>query len=283
MIKQCKGKDLGKVPKSKLGNLFYLSIKYDGHYVQIHKVNDTVRFFTSGGKEFYHALAADAIIKALGQNNAILEAEFISNTDGKLGNRGKAAKLTTYRTNFEKGLGNLGLNIQADKFMVFDIIIDDLDFDGRLKFLQSFDFKHQIELVEFFGPYTLAECQEVTRGFVNKGFEGTYIKAPTHKYYAGKRVNDAIKLKLRPTADLYCRSVLSGEGKYAGMVGSLVLQDSLGRSVQVGSGLTDIQRGLPHEYFIGKVIEIEYEQILETYIQPTFIRVRDDKTKEEID
>ncbi len=80
MIKQCKGKDLGKVPKSKLDDLFYASIKYDGHYVQIHKVNDKVRFFTSGGKEFYHELAAEAV-KALGQNNAILEAEFIANTE----------------------------------------------------------------------------------------------------------------------------------------------------------------------------------------------------------
>ncbi len=80
MIKQCKGKDLGKVPKSKLEDLFYLGVKYDGHYVQIHKVNDKVRFFTSGGKEFYHELAAEAV-KALGQNNAILEAEFIANTE----------------------------------------------------------------------------------------------------------------------------------------------------------------------------------------------------------
>ena len=37
------------------------------------------------------------------------------------------------------------------------------------------------------------------------------------------------------------------------------------------------------DYFIGKVIEVEYEQLLATYIQPTFVCVRDDKTIEDID
>ena len=67
------------------------------------------------------------------------------------------------------------------------------------------------------------------------------------------------------------------------MIGALVLEDSQGRRVSVGSGLTDGDRNEHYNAFEGKVVEIEYEQIIDTYIQPTFIRVRYDKTKEEID
>ena len=106
---------------------------------------------------------------------------------------------------------------------------------------------------------------------------------PHVKYHVGKRVNHSIKLKYRPTADLLCIDVEQGEGKYTGMIGSLVLQDMTGRVVKVGSGLSDFDRTMLSGHFINSIIEIEYEQIMDTYIQPTFIRVRDDKTKEEID
>ena len=106
---------------------------------------------------------------------------------------------------------------------------------------------------------------------------------PDSLYHQGKRVNHAIKLKGRLTADLYCLGSNIGEGKYKGMLGSLVLKDSKGRLVCVGSGLDDVDRNKGLSYFVGKVIEIEYEQIQDTYIQPTYIRIREDKTKEEID
>lgn len=281
MIPQCKGKDLTKIPKSKLGNLFYSSLKYDGHYVQIHKVGSTVRFFTSGGKEFYHELAADEILsKCTIANNFILEAEFIANTDGKLGNRGNAAKLTTYRTNFEKGLANVGMSTKYDTFKVFDIIIENMAFEGRLEWMKnSICFGTILQMVNYEGPYTLGDCKEKATEIVKQGYEGLYLKSPNHLYLAGKRVNDAIKLKLRPTADLVCIDVQEGEGKYAGQIGSLVLRDTKGRSVSVGSGLSDYQRSVRPDTYIGKILEIEYEQILDTYIQPTFVRIREDKNE----
>lgn len=52
--------------------------------------------------------------------------------------------------------------------------------------------------------------------------------------------------------------------------------------VDVGSGMTDEQRAVNPDTYIDKVVEIVYEQMLDTYIQPIFQRVRDDKTKEDI-
>lgn len=280
MIHQCKGKDLNKVPKSRLGDLFFSSIKYDGHYVQIHKFGNEVKFFTSGGKEFYHELAAEEILSTPNQHNYVLEAEFIAHTEGKLGSRGEAAKLTTYRTNFVKGLANVGLSAAKDRFKVFDTIIIGMNFEDRLHWIkESLTFGKLVDLVDYSGPDTLEVCKDKAALTVKQGYEGLYLKAPTHLYKPGKRVNDAIKLKLRPTTDLMCVGIEDGEGKYEGKIGSLLLQDKMGRVVRVGSGLSDSDRDSSHATYIGQIIEIEYEQILSTYIQPTFVCIREDKTE----
>jgi ATP-dependent DNA ligase len=116
------------------------------------------------------------------------------------------------------------------------------------------------------------------------GYEGIVSVDYFHKWKAtSSRRWEAIKWKKRPTADLLCVGVKEGEGKYDGMIGSLLLTDKEGLSVYVGSGLTDEDRLKAPEHFINKVVEIEYEQKMDTYIQPTFIRIRDDKEKHEID
>ena len=220
----------------------------------------------------------------------ILEAEYIADTNGKLGNRGKAAKLTTYRLNFEKGIDN-HCEEGKDIFKVFDCLecsghynIDTLvPFTDRLNVLKQLKLGKHLQIVEYTVPKNLSALQELAQSLVNQGYEGMYLKSPTHLYYPGKRVNDAIKLKLRPTVDLLCIDMEEGEGKYTGLIGSLVLKDRKGRLVKVGSGLTDSDRNQSKDYYVGKVIEVEYEQILDTYIQPTFIGIREDKTLEEID
>lgn len=282
MIKQCKGKDLDNVSKSKLLERGWLSsIKYDGNYVQIHKQGNSVRFFTSGGKEFYHELVADSLVKNNPNLDFIIETEFIGSSQGKLGDRVKAAKLTTYRTNFEKGLANVGLDTNRDTFIVFDVIILNWTFEGRLAWLLNvFKDSEQVRLAsfEYVDKLELAKCK--AKELVDLGYEGLFLKHINHVYQPGKRVNEAIKLKYRKTADLLCIDIEPGEGKYIDMIGSLVLQDKEGRTVSVGSGLDDSMRGLPKDCFIDKIVEIEYEQIIDTYIQPTFVRVREDKTME---
>lgn len=293
MITQSKGKDLEKVPKSKLEDIFYAGIKYDGHYVQISKIGNTVRFFTSGGKEFYIDHIADELIVNNPDVDFTIEAEYIANTDGKLGCRGKAAKLTTYRTNFEKGISNTCIP-GNDIFKAFDCITYKDLFDGAhygvneesVMFSIRRNMLHKLKLGTHIEPVpmtkvNLCKAKEEAKYAVKDGFEGLYLKSPTHRYFEGKRVNNAIKLKLRPTADLLCIDYEEGTGKYEGMIGSLVLVDSKKRIVRVGSGLSDADRAKPFIAFNNEIIEISYEQILDTYIQPTFVAVRFDK--EEMD
>lgn len=282
MIKQCKGKDLDNIPHSKLvEDGWILSTKYDGNYIQIQKVGDVVKFFTSGEKEFYIPEIANELIRLNPDNSFTIECEYIGTSEGKLGDRTKACKLTTYRTNFEKSLPTRFDT--KERFKAFDIIVPNIKFIDRLQLLLSLNLGNFIDVVEFSPIYKLTYTIGRARELANNGFEGAYIKHINHIYEPGKRVNTAAKLKYRKSADLLCIDIIEGTGKYQGLIGSLVLQDSKGRIVAVGSGLDDLLRYKNKDYFIGQVIEVEYEQIIDTYIQPTFICIRRDKTSKDID
>ena len=286
MIKQCKGKALDKVAKSRLlAGLWFYSTKVDGNYVQIHKVGDKVRFFTSGGKEFYLSHVADRIVRTNQGKNFKVEVEYNHGSLGKLGDRVNSAKLTTYRTEFEKGIESVGSHL--DIFQVFDVIsysddqANSLDYEvGELCFeLREMYLRTAINYLAGFIQVhhlkgSLEDAKTQSKALVAQGWEGVFAKHATHLYEPGKRVNTAIKLKERPDADLVCIDVVPGEGKYEGLIGSLVLRDADGLEVSVGSGLSDSDRNQSPDHFIGETIEIQYEQKLATYIQPVVIGIK---------
>lgn len=273
MIEQCKGKDLGKISNRFLDDktLYHCSIKYDGNYVQIHKKGRKVKFFTSGGKEFYIKNIAEDLICMNEGRDFILECEYIANTTGQLGSRGNCTT-TTFRTKFTKGI-----EVNSDNvFMVFDTIDTVNGATERLAFRDRINLPSNIRRVSHF-LMNLEQAKFWAKKVHGRGYEGIYGRAMVHKYRPGKKVNDAIKFKPRPTADLLCTGIEPGDGKYFGQIGSLILEDSQGRIVRVGSGLSDNERSKDHHEYIGKIIEVEYEQVLDTYIQPVFVQVRHDK------
>lgn len=280
-IKQYKGKDIDKVPTKYLEDVYYAGIKYDGNYVQIVKEGNEVTFYTSSGKPFKLEDAAADIVRANIDIDFIIEAEYIANTDGLLGSRGKCTT-TTYRTNTSKGIPNIA---GTNKFMIFDILyleimktvfydctIDDTNFGGRLNLLDNIGLTNNIELVEF-TQIPLVRARVSTSAYCADGGEGYFLFHSSHTWRDKGRSNLAIKLKMKPRVQLDCIGIVEGEGKYIGMTGSLTLKDYEGRIVNVGSGLSDIDRNRDASYYIGKSILIEYEQILDTYIQPRFIKV----------
>ena len=285
MIEQCKGKDITNIAQSKLAmDKWIATIKYDGNYVQIHKFNGDVEFYTSGGKQFYIKEIADYLCEN-NPDDFILECEYVANTDGKLGSRVKCST-GNLRSNFEKNIPCIG----TFRFVVFDIIhfngsVMDWSYSDRIRLIdEEIELPPDMMMAQIVGmDLTIDQAKQLAYKVIKQGYEGIYCKQIDHTYKPGKRVNTAIKIKFRPTADLHCIDVTEGTGKYSGMIGSLVLKDKAGRVVQVGSGLTDYERMQSPYYFIGKVIEVEYEQLLATYIQPTFVRVRDDKSIEDID
>lgn len=264
MIPQCKGKDFKNLPKTLKYPLdtedWSYSTKYDGHYVQIHKIDTSVTFYTSNGKPF----KLDNIANFLVANNThdfVLECEYIADTDGKLGSR-TSCSTATFRANYSKSIPTNSNHT----FMVFNILV------GATPVLPP-----QLKLVEWSSLCTLQCAISLASSMSADGWEGLMVKHTSHINYPGKRVNTVVKLKDRLTADLLCVGINPGEGEYSGGIGSLVLVDELGTEVSVSSGLSMQQRFEQPSTYVGKTIEIQYEQILDTYIQPVFLHVREDK------
>lgn len=289
-FKPQKGKAFDKLPKKTLdtfNNTEYLvSTKYDGNQVFVVKLGHTVRFFTSDWKEFYNEVMALDLLTNTTEDFVVI-GEFIYNSLGKLGDRKHSAILTTWRTNFKKDLPNI--NEHLGKIMVFDILYMPNNLVYSVPYITRLhQAHHALGETTYFSvieatKMTGSAASTFAKSLVKEGWEGCMLVEPDSTYHIGKRVNHVIKLKYRKTADLLCVGVEPGDGKYSGMIGALLLTDSAGRFVSVGSGLDDGLRSLSPEHFINEVIEVEYEQIMDTYIQPTFVTIRYDKIAEEID
>lgn len=277
-IEQQKGKLLNKHIKFPM----YAGIKYDGNYVTVivdHR-GDPI-FTTSGG----HVYDNDAPTIFDDAPIGVYIAERIG-TDGKLGDRrtcslrGPRGQQTAY----------------GHSYKVHDV----LSLEGYDRGLSKSSYMHRRDTLEsiFDKEYIvedeLVNSQEdldlLLHKVVKAGYEGLMLKSPDWIWKSTKsRTVNLVKYKKRPTVDLLVIGATEGTKKYTGMIGSLRLRDSMGRVVDVGSGISDEQRHLDPSYFIGKVVEVFYEQIMDTYIQPTFgdeyegVLIRHDKTEKDID
>jgi ATP-dependent DNA ligase len=252
--------------------------KFDGNYTVTEVRNGRITHYTSGGLNYTHTDNGSSCFEHAIDGYYI--AERISGL-GKLGARVKCnlrgPKANQTSTNHT--------------YKVFDYLsIDDYEkgstnkpYYTRYEELLLSNVYH-----EYIAGFTIIEnkdqLNDYLKSVVKDGYEGLMLINPDWKWSDTKsRKIDFCKYKKRPTADLLCTGFIEGEGKYTGMIGSLILEDSSGREVRVGSGLNDNHRSNHPLMYINKVIEIEYEQIIGTYIQPSFIGIREDKSELEID
>ena len=263
------------------------TIKYDGRHTTIFKkVNGDVEYYSSSGKMF--KLLDDQVFGFDDTPVGVYFAEMMGEgVEGKLGDRVHSGIQTTMFTNTKKGI----LNKHKPTWRIFDFVtFEDYEKgESALGFVDRFSYLMEHIPTQYLAynmeSLELAHDEMFLNKVVEAGYEGIVSIDFDHRWAATKsRKWTAIKWKKRPTADLLCTGTTEGEGKYEGQIGALLLVDSMGRSVSVGSGLSDSDRAMDSEEFVGKVVEIEYEQITNcSYIQPTFVRVREDKRVEEID
>lgn len=141
-----------------------------------------------------------------------------------------------------------------------------------------------INPVPSFKVYSLKEAEDIAKDYMEEGYEGAILKKSDSIWKDGTS-KDMIKIKAVLDADLLCVDVEEGSGKYKGKVGALVLETSCGRlRVKVGTGLNDLDRDKPFDYYIGKVIEIQYNEFIkskskntDSLFLPRFVEVREDK------
>jgi len=111
----------------------------------------------------------------------------------------------------------------------------------------------------------------------NKGYEGWVLK---QSHLAGW-----FKLKEKLTADLRVAGFKDGQGKFLGLVGSLIVADETGRIVANASGFNDMTRVMIDEGTdLGRICEIEYQYVGSRgkLRHPRFKRWRDDKTTADV-
>lgn len=136
------------------------------------------------------------------------------------------------------------------------------------------------------------EMYEMLGKVADIGGEGLMINLG-NRFYDHKRTNSLLKFKQVQSMDMVVVGTNAGTGKYEGLVGAinckLITDDGKIFDVNVGSGLSDVQRvaWLDETKIVGKIVEIEYFDISQNkYVLgskryslrfPRLKRVREDK------
>lgn len=199
---------------------------------------------------------------------------------------------------FRKATGIL--NSDGDKsdvkFTIFDIV-DVGDFDSG-DFSDRYSFRRRLmDAVDFKSPnvsvlpclYQGTDQTEIDRlleRMVAEDKEGLMVNLDVP--YKCKRHSGILKVKRFYTMDLPILRAEEGSGKYAGMLGNLVV-DYKGNEVGVGSGFTDEQRKTLWEcrdFLPSTLVEVKYKEIsknkqtgAESLQFPVFVGLRKDKTE----
>ncbi|HRP71869.1 MAG TPA: DNA ligase [Luteimonas sp.] len=133
------------------------------------------------------------------------------------------------------------------RFMVFDLPEHAGGFEARLLQLRALLADARIDWLQPVAQQRFTDAtslQARLQAVVAAGGEGLMLHHRHAHYRAGR--SDGL-LKLKPHEDAEARVVghTPGRGKYAGMVGALVVERPDGMRFRLGSGLSDAQRASP--------------------------------------
>ena len=141
----------------------------------------------------------------------------------------------------------------------------------------------KIRLIESEIVASMDDANLYFRKMVKRGEEGAILKNMNGNWKNGTS-NDCVKMKIKDPTDLVCVGTVP-HTKRPELIGALELESSDGIiKVKTGSGLTDFDRALSPDSFIGSIVEIEYNDITEdkktgqkSLFLPIYVGVRDDK------
>lgn len=133
------------------------------------------------------------------------------------------------------------------RFMAFDLPGDDAPFARRAARLQSLLATAEIPTLRAIAQTRVrdrAALDARLQAVIAAGGEGLVLhRASAH--YRGGRSDDLLKYKPADDAEARVIGYRPGQGKYAGLVGALLVEDSRGRRFALGSGLSDADRRRP--------------------------------------
>ncbi|WDY53860.1 DNA ligase [Vibrio fluvialis] len=143
-------------------------------------------------------------------------------------------------------------------FMLFDMPDAAGDYTKRyynlMHVVDSASTKH-IKYIEHTPVLSEQELLRYLDTLVNENGEGIMLRKVTARYQAG-RSNDLLKLKKHQDAEARVVGYKIGNGKYKGLMGSVLVRTDEGTEFYVGTGFSDEQRLNPPE--IGSLITYRY-------------------------
>ena len=164
------------------------------------------------------------------------------------------------------------------RFMVFDLPDDPGPFEARAAHLRSLLQRVGLAWLQPVPQFRVASAEALDARLKvvdAAGGEGLMLQHRDARYLAGR---SAQLLKLKTYDDTEARVVghTAGRGKYAGMLGALIVQRPDGTRLRLGSGLTDAQRATPPP--IGSLVTYRYNGLTAkgTPRFARFMRVRHD-------
>lgn len=190
------------------------------------------------------------------------------------------------------------------RFVVFDMIpIADYDHDicripyqtrwEKLRVLIKNQMEADLKINNFIelAPSVLVnseeEATEVFNTWYKMGQEGIILKDMAGPW-ENKRSKHQVKFKGIESCDLICVATEEGTGKNTGKIGALVCETRDGKlRVNVGTGLSDKDREQDPSFYIDRIIEVQYNEVIATKTDrgtyslflPRFVTVRFDKDK----
>ena len=236
-------------------------IKYDGIRVLYIKEGSSVRFMTRNGNYFNCPLIKDRLEKKYAGIDVVLDGEFIHSV-------GKQKDRTTISGEVNSALhGNIRFS-ENTQFCVFDCLtIEEYNnqFSGKSLTERRERLKNKFPEL---GGRMVHNADEANRYYdyvLSEGFEGLILKQ-MHSTYNFKRDKSWVKMKATKTADLKCTGIKVGktDSQFDGAIGSLLcvgFVEGVAVEVSVGSGLTNDDRFKHPSNYLGKIIEVKYNDI----------------------
>ena len=164
------------------------------------------------------------------------------------------------------------------RFMVFDLPSHRANFNARLQRLKeifaTLDSPH-IGLVEQRRVHGREALMALLDTVVEQGGEGLMLRKADSLYRAGRSA-DLLKLKRYEDAEAEVVAHLPGKGKFAGMLGALLVEMPDGRRFRLGTGFTDEQRRNPPP--LGATVTYKHTGTTNTGLPrfASFLRVREE-------
>lgn len=166
-------------------------------------------------------------------------------------------------------------------YKVFDLPQHDQVFEDRyasLKALVEASDSHYLSLVVQRPVRDHESLMNQLEMVVDEGGEGLMLKRKASIYHGG-RSDDLLKVKPYQDAEALVVGYTPGEGKYSGMMGSLLVALPSGRQFRIGTGFSDAERADPPS--VGQTITFKYHGYTSTGLPrfASYLRVREDEPK----